>query len=283
MAQTTVQTTVPETNRRAHRAALGVRHPAPHIRGRRPEHRAGSPHCRLVGGTGSRPRRPGRPAAPMAALLAAALVAILAGGCSTPAAKPDAGQNRRMITSLASDPQVQRAFATGRGRVMATDPGTRRVILEEMVREQRRLLEEPAVRDDALRVNAELTRATSTGRETRPVMLENTVNLLEGIPDDPELRRRLVNVMRELMKDPALRADMMAMMQSMMAQSGGGGAGSGSGSAGGSGTTGGSGGSAGSGGGSGSGGSGAAGGGSGAGTGGTGGSGGAGGSSGGAR
>ncbi|HEY8487900.1 MAG TPA: hypothetical protein VIL38_02375, partial [Thermaerobacter sp.] len=147
---------------------------------------------------------------------------------------------------LADDPEVQQAFAAGRGEVIATDPQARRVILEEVVREQRRLLDEPALRDDALRANAELTRATSTARQTRPAMLENTVDLLEGIPEDPELRRRLVDVMRELMKDPAIRADLMAMMRSMMGgtagSSGGGGTGhggSGDGSGGGSGTAGG--------------------------------------------
>ncbi|HEY8488601.1 MAG TPA: hypothetical protein VIL38_05960, partial [Thermaerobacter sp.] len=162
----------------------------------------------------TRSRPPGR--AILGAVVATVTVAALAAGCSLPSAKPSDGEARQMVTSLADDPEVQQAFAAGRGEVIATDPQARRVILEEVVREQRRLLEEPALRDDALRANAELTRATSTARETRPAMLENTVDLLEGIPEDPELRRRLVDVMRELMKDPALRADLMAMMRSMM-------------------------------------------------------------------
>lgn len=182
----------------------------------------------------SRPDQPrsGRPCrAILRAMAAAVTVAALAAGCSLPSAKPSDGEARQMVTSLADDPEVQQAFAAGRGEVIATDPQARRVILEQVIREQRRLLDEPALRADALRANAELTRATSTARETRPLMLENTVDLLEGIPDDPELRRRLVDLIRELMKDPAIRADMMAMMRSMMGgaagSSGGGGTGQG--------------------------------------------------------
>lgn len=180
------------------------------------------------------PGRGRRRRSPLLTAAAVLAVAALAGGCGLPSAKPNSSQARQLVTSLADDPQVQQAFAAGRGEVLATDPQARRVILAEMVREQRRLLDEPTVRDDALRANAALTRATSTSRETRPEMLENTVNLLEGIPDDPELRRRLVNVMRELLKDPAIQADMAAMMRAMMASSGGGSGGSdGSGSGGG--------------------------------------------------
>ncbi|WPD18750.1 hypothetical protein [Thermaerobacter composti] len=189
--------------------------------------------------------RPRRRIAPTAvrivALTMTAAVAVAAGGC-TPAAKPSPTENRRMLTSLASDPQVQQAFARGRGEVVARDAEARQVILAQVVREQRRILDEPAVRDDALRVNADLTRATSTARETRPEMLENTVDLLEGIPDDPELRRRMVDVMRRLLQDPAIRADLMALVQSMMAQSGGSGGGAAGGSGGGAGAGGGAGG-----------------------------------------
>ena len=164
----------------------------------------------------------GRPRG-MALLLAGLMAAGLAGGCTAPMGKPDPDRNRQLVTSLASDPTVQRSFATGRGRVLDRDPEARRVILGEVVREQQRLLEEPALRDDYLALNARLTREVSSAPATRPLMLENTVDLFERIPDDPELRRRLVDVMRELMKDPALHADMMAMMRSMMSQGGSGG------------------------------------------------------------
>ena len=182
-----------------------------------------------------RPRRPTAIAAVrLLALVVTATVTVAAGGC-TPAAKPGPTENRRMITSLANDPQVQQAFARGRGEVIARDAEARRTILAQVVREQRRILDEPAVRDDALRVNADLTRATATARETRPAMLENTVDLLEGIPDDPELRRRMVAVMRRLLQDPAIRADLVALIQSTMAQSGGSGGGAAGGSGGGAG------------------------------------------------
>ncbi|MFS8641117.1 MAG: hypothetical protein LOD90_10005, partial [Symbiobacteriaceae bacterium] len=101
--------------------------------------------------------------------------------------------------------------------VSARNPEARRVILGETLREQRRMLDAPALRGNYLEVNARLTRALSAEAATRPRMLENTVDLLEGVPDDPELRRRLVNVMRELLQDPALKADLMALVQAALA------------------------------------------------------------------
>lgn len=164
---------------------------------------------------------PGRPRAATGArrlLAAAAILLVLAGGCTSPLAKPAPGDRaREAVTALADDSRVQQELARGRGEVIAKDPAARRVILGETLREQRRMLDDPALRGDYLELNARLTRAVSAAAETRPRMLENTVDLLEGVPDDPELRRRLVNVMRELLQDPALKADLMALVQVALA------------------------------------------------------------------
>lgn len=201
-----------------------------------------SQRAREAGTSLAPPAGRGRPARRLRALAAVAAAAVLVAGCSAPFGKPSPGERgRETFTQLAGDARVQRAFARGRGEVIARDPEARRAILGEVIVEQRRMLDDPALRDDYLELNARITREASTDPDTQPLMLENTVDLLERVPDDPELRRRLVNVMRELLKDPAIRADMMAMMQSMMQskQSGsmgsgqqpGGGAGSGQGGA----------------------------------------------------
>jgi len=151
-------------------------------------------------------------------LVAVAVLSVLAGGCTSPLTKPATGKRaREAVTALADDAQVQQELARGRGEVIARNPEARRGILGETLREQRRMLDAPALRGNYLEVNARLTRALSAEAATRPRMLENTVDLLEGVPDDPELRRRLVNVMRELLQDPALKADLMALVQAALA------------------------------------------------------------------